>query len=89
MKTRRLILSLFIMGISISSSVLAMTFNQPQKIGSYSNTRAGGSSKATASGYTRATKDSFIFGTGDDALIFKYKNTSTVGEEHLRLRVYI
>lgn len=71
-------LSLFIIML-FTSNAFAMTFNQPQKIGSYRCTHAGGPSKATASGYTRATKDSFIFGTGDDALIIKYRNTSRIG----------
>lgn len=72
---KRILASMLLLGsLFVSSISYAMSFEQPVEIGMYTNTRAGGPSKAIASGYSSYSKDSFTFGSGSDSLTFKYKN---------------
>lgn len=74
MKTRLLTIFLLLSTLMFCTMCYAMEFQQPVNIGWYSNSRAGGPSKAVAQGYTSATSNTFTFGTGAHALTFKYKN---------------
>lgn len=66
------IVSLLIM--LIANTALAFQLNQPEYLGWYSNARGNILGKAHADGYTKATKDAFVFGSGEEALIFQYEN---------------